>query len=81
MASDPIGEQILRPYMRPYWHFVRVPALDRLFCQLSNLGNRTIVGQHRPVVMTQQPNNTALDTGEKLLPSAREPIIAQGDDW
>jgi hypothetical protein len=41
--------------------------LDRLFCKLSNLGNRIILGRDKRVVLTQQPKKTALDMGERLF--------------
>ncbi|MCJ7621564.1 MAG: hypothetical protein MUP64_15240 [Anaerolineae bacterium] len=40
--------------------------MDRLFCKLSNLGTRAILGQDK---------KTALDMGEKLFQADR-PIVA-----
>lgn len=75
LAFVPVDEENTKLYLRFYGRFVRVPALDRLFCKLSNLGNRIILGQDKRVVLTQQPKKTALDMGEKLFQGDR-PIVA-----
>ena len=49
--------------------------MDRLFCKLSNLGNRIILGQDKRVVLTQQPKKTDMAMGEKLFQADR-PIVA-----
>ena len=48
--------------------------MDRLFCKLSNLGKRVILGQDKRVVLTQQPKKTDMDMGEKLFQADR-PIV------
>lgn len=42
-------------YLRFHGRFVHVSVLDKLFCQLSNLGNWIILRQDKRVVLTQQP--------------------------
>jgi phenylpropionate dioxygenase-like ring-hydroxylating dioxygenase large terminal subunit len=75
VAFAPIDEANTMLYVRFYQRFLRVPSLDRLFCHLSNLGNRIIVGQDKRVVITQQPKKTALAMGERLFQADR-PIVA-----
>jgi phenylpropionate dioxygenase-like ring-hydroxylating dioxygenase large terminal subunit len=75
VAFAPIDEGNTMLYVRFYQRFLRVPLLDKLFCQLSNLGYRIIVRQDKRVVITQQPKKTALAMGEKLF-QADGPIVA-----
>ena len=75
LAFVPVDEENTKLYLRFYGRFVRVPALDRLFCRLSNLGNRIILGQDKRVVLTQQPKKTDMAMGEKLFQADR-PIVA-----
>lgn len=74
-AFAPIDEANTMLYLRFYQRFLRVPVLDKLFCHLSNLGNRIIVRQDKRVVTTQEPKKSALAMGEKLF-QADSPIVA-----
>ncbi len=75
VAFVPVDEANTMLYVRFYQRFLRVPLLDKLFCQLGNLGNRIIVRQDKRVVITQRPKKTALAMGEKLF-QADSPIVA-----
>jgi phenylpropionate dioxygenase-like ring-hydroxylating dioxygenase large terminal subunit len=74
LAFVPVDEENTRLYLRFYGRFTRIPALDKVLCRLSNLGNRIILSQDKRVVLTQQPKKTALDMGEKLF-QADQPIV------
>ena len=75
LAFVPIDEENTKLYLRFYGRFLGVPALDKLLCHVSNLGNRLILGQDKRVVLTQEPKKTWLSMGEKLFQADR-PIVA-----
>ena len=75
LAFVPIDEENTKLYLRFYGRFLGVPALDKLLCHVSNLGNRIILGQDKRVVLTQEPKKTWLSMGEKLFQADR-PIVA-----
>jgi len=73
-AFVPIDEDNTRTYIRFCQDFVTVPGLGWLFCWLSNVFNKIVLGQDRKRVISQRPKKTQLDMDEVLVPSDR-PII------
>ena len=74
MRFIPIDEGNTKLCVCFYGCFLPISVPDGLLCTPSNLGPRIILGQHKRVVLTQQPKKTALDMGERLFQADR-PIV------
>ena len=74
VAFVPVDQDHTILYLRFYQKFMRIPVLRSLIARLSAPFNQIITHQDRRVVVTQQPEASALQIGEQLFQADR-PII------
>ena len=73
-AFTPVDEANTILYLRFYQRFLRLPWLGKLLAQVAMPSNVYIAHQDRRVVITQQPQASSMELGEKLV-QADLPII------
>ncbi len=75
LAFVPVDEENTRIYLRVYQRFVTVPVIADGVNWVANLFNLRVLREDKAVVLTQQPRQTHLKMGEKLIPGDM-PIVA-----
>jgi len=73
-AFAPVDDGHMVVYLRFYQKFITFPALGNLVARLAMPFNLRVLHQDRRVVVTQRPQRSALQMGEKLIQADR-PIV------